>query len=277
MAITPASIRTNNPGAMYPGPAATKFGSTQYQTLRSKDGEHRIAMFDDPVRGGAAMFYLLGSKSYTGRTIEQAIAKWCGGFYVSTYIRVLEQQGGVSRKDVLTRDLVLDPEVAIPLAKAMAWQEAGREYPMTDAQWRQAHALAFGLQAPQPIPPLPVPKPDVMIAEAPPLEAAPQPEPEPMEDIPTVVAVEAPAGPLRKSGTIWGAIGAAAGVAVQWMDSTVRLMVDWTAQLVAIQPVEAALAAMGANSKALGAGLAIGSLCLVVTRRVRAKLEGKRG
>ena len=83
MAKIPASIRTNNPGAMYPGPAATKFGSTRYEVLTSKDGTHQIAIFDSPVLGGAAMFFLLASKTYTGRTIEQAIAKWCGGFYVS--------------------------------------------------------------------------------------------------------------------------------------------------------------------------------------------------
>ena len=142
--MIPASIRTNNPGAMYPGPSAKKFGSTKMEILKSKDGTHKIACFDDPVQGAAAQFHLLSSPKYTGRSIRDAITKWCGGFYASTYIKVLEQNGGVTADTMLTADLLRDPQVAIPLAKAMALQEAGRTYPMTDEQWQKAHELCFG-------------------------------------------------------------------------------------------------------------------------------------
>lgn len=141
----PASIRNKNPGAMYPGAASRKFGSTSFQVLKSRDGTHKIATFPTDIQGAAAQFYLLGSTSYADgkRTVRQAIEKWCGGFYVSTYLRVLEEQAGVSRDAVLTRAMICNPDIAIPLARAMAWQEAGRDYPLEDDGWRQAHALAI--------------------------------------------------------------------------------------------------------------------------------------
>lgn len=142
--MIPASIRTNNPGAMYPGPSAKKFGSVKMEKLTSKDGVHKIACFDDPVKGAAAQLHLLSSPNYTGRTIRKAIEKWCGGYYASTYIKVLEKNGGVTADTMLTADLLKNPQVAIAIAKAMALQEAGRPYPMTDEQWAAAHALCFG-------------------------------------------------------------------------------------------------------------------------------------
>lgn len=142
MAITPASIRNNNPGAMYPGPSAKKFGSTGREVLHSRDGEHLIATFASPVHGAAAQFDLL-ARSYTGLTLRAAIRKWCGDFYLSSYLKVLEQQCGVTPDDILSPSFLRDPDKAIALAKAMALQEAGREFPMADEQWREAHALAF--------------------------------------------------------------------------------------------------------------------------------------
>lgn len=142
MTIIPASIRNSNPGACYPGPSSRKFGSSTYETLRSKDGVHKIATFPSKVQGAAALFDLLASR-YVNMSVEAAITKWCGSFYVSTYLKVLEEKGGIKRTDTLTVDMVRDPAVAIPLAKAMAWQECGQDYPMTDAEWAQAHACAF--------------------------------------------------------------------------------------------------------------------------------------
>lgn len=148
--IVPASIRNKNPGAQYPGKSAKKFGSNSFEKLVSKDGVHKIATFPSDIQGAAAMFDLLengrdplGKLRYRNQPIEKAIATWCGAFYVSTYIKVLEEKGGVKRTNLLTKDLLRDPSKAIPLARAMAWQEAGRDYPMTDEQWAQAHACAF--------------------------------------------------------------------------------------------------------------------------------------
>lgn len=153
-AVTPASIRNNNPGAMEPGPSSKKFGATSYETLRwtynGRPATNRIATFPTPVHGAAAMFDLL-YRRYAGSTVEAAITKWCGGYYASDYSRSLEQRCGVGPKTTLTKERVRDAETAILLAKGMARVEAGREFPLTDEQWRQAHDMAFaGATAPEP-------------------------------------------------------------------------------------------------------------------------------
>ncbi len=165
--MIPASIRNNNPGAAYPGPSSKKFGSTAYETLKSKDGVHKIATFPTDVHGAAAMFDLL-NRSYTGMTVEKAITKWCGSFYATTYIKVLKDRAGVDADTVLTKVMLADHDIAIPLAKAMAWQEAGQDYPMTDAEWLEAHQMALGqeTEAPgwNPRNDVPTPKPETRAA-----------------------------------------------------------------------------------------------------------------
>lgn len=141
--MIPATIRNNCPGGMYPGPSAKKFGSTTYETLKSKDGVHKIATFPTSVHGAAAMFDLL-NRSYTGLTVEKAITKWCGSFYATTYLKVLKDRAGIEPATVLTKTMLADHDIAIPLAKAMAWQEAGKDYPMPDDEWLEAHQMAFG-------------------------------------------------------------------------------------------------------------------------------------
>lgn len=150
----PASIRNNNPGAIEGGPSARKFGSTSYEMLRwtyqGKPATNKIATFPTPVHGAAALFDLLYNK-YTGSTVESAITKWCGGYFSGTYTAVLEQQCGIKPGDALTKPLVRDAETAIMLAKGMAQQEAGCAFPMSDADWRAAHDMAFaGSVAPEP-------------------------------------------------------------------------------------------------------------------------------
>lgn len=140
--IVPASIRNSNPGAMYPGKVSRRFGATTYEVLRSKDGVHKIATFPSPIHGAAAQFALLHD-NYTGLTIEAAIRKWCGGYYAATYLKVLEDQTGITKTAILTKELVREARYAIPICKAMAWQEAGKDFPLTDEEWAAAHAMAF--------------------------------------------------------------------------------------------------------------------------------------
>lgn len=166
--MIPASIRNNNPGAIYPGKSAKKFGSRTHEILRSEDGVHKIATFPTSIHGAAAQFDLLHS-SYRNMTIEKAIAKWCGGFYVSTYIKVLEGQAGIKRTDILTSEILKKPDAAIPLAKAMAFQEAGKEYPMSDDEWLASHQMAFGGSVAPAFTPendVPTPKPETRAVEA---------------------------------------------------------------------------------------------------------------
>ena len=148
----PASIRYNNSGAQYPGPSARRFRSRNYKII---GGGHKIAVFNDAVLGAAAHFHLLASAKYANgkRTMRQCIKKWCGGYSPSVYARVVKDKGGIDPDEILTRQMLENSEIAIPIAKAMAWQEAGRDYPLEDAHWQEAHDLAFGSDAaPAPLP-----------------------------------------------------------------------------------------------------------------------------
>jgi len=135
----PASIRYNNPGAMYPGPSSKKFGSTETETI---GGGHKIAVFPDAVSGAAAQIDLL-HRNYTGKTLQSAITKWSGGNDVPTYLKVIQKETGLSPDTILTPELIEDPKVGIAIARAMALQEAGKSYPLSDDQWLEAHKKAF--------------------------------------------------------------------------------------------------------------------------------------
>jgi hypothetical protein len=125
----PASIRYNNPGAQYPSARAAAFGQLGYGII---GGGNKIARFPHPVNGAAANFDLLRRK-YVGMAIGAAGAKWTGdnGFGIPGY----------DPNAILTAEMLDDPVQAIAVMKAMARREAGRESPLTDEQWRQAHAM----------------------------------------------------------------------------------------------------------------------------------------
>jgi hypothetical protein len=125
---------------MYPGPSARKFGSIGTETI---GGGHKIAVFDDPVKGAAAQFDLL-LRAYAGMPLGQAIAKWSGGNSSSAYASQIARQAGLSPDAVLTPEMLKDPALAVPLARGMAGWEAGKQSPLSDEQWRQAHSLATG-------------------------------------------------------------------------------------------------------------------------------------
>jgi hypothetical protein len=138
--MTPASIRYNNPGAQWPGRSSKKFGADGYATI---GGGNQIAIFSDPVNGGAAQFDLL-SRNYTGLPLTEAIRKWSGGNASDAYVASIAKRTGLSPDAVLSPELLADPARAIPLAKAMAAHEAGQDYPMTDEQWGSAFQRANG-------------------------------------------------------------------------------------------------------------------------------------
>ena len=135
MMALPASVRARNPGAQYPGPSSRLFGGTSHAII---GGGHQIAIFPTMVDGAAAHMHLLW-RVYAGLTFSAAIAKWSGGNNINSYLRVIEARTRWNRHDYVTKQLIETPDMAIELCKAMAWHEAGREYPMTDAQWVEAH------------------------------------------------------------------------------------------------------------------------------------------
>ena len=134
----PASIRNNNPGAQWPGPVSQEFGATGSQNL--SDG-NKIATFPDPVHGAAAHLALL-AQNYAGMPLSDAIRKWSGGNSSAEYAKSVEARTGLSGSTVITPELLQSPQ-GIELAKAMAHQEAGREFPLDDSGWQRAQGLAF--------------------------------------------------------------------------------------------------------------------------------------
>lgn len=140
--MTPATIRYKNPGAQYPGPSARAFGSYAFEVI---GGGHKIAVFDTFEHGAAALFHLL-DRVYVGLTIGEAMHKWSGGHHVNSYLNVIEANTVYNRSDYLDRDLIRNPEGAIPLARAMAKHETGRDYPMSLAEWETAHRLFLNVK-----------------------------------------------------------------------------------------------------------------------------------
>jgi hypothetical protein len=157
--MTPATIRNRNPGAIYPGPSAKRFGGLGAETLVSEDGAHPIVKFPTMVHGAAAMFHnLFNAKDrrgyyYRGQPLGKAIETWCGKIRAQSYLALIKQLTGLVPGHTLTEEFLRDPDRVIPLAKAMARHEAGENYPLDDMQWLEAHVLAFGTaKAPAPTP-----------------------------------------------------------------------------------------------------------------------------
>jgi hypothetical protein len=134
----PASIRYKNPGAQWPGPRATKWGSVK--SVRLKDG-NKIAVFPDFVHGAAAQFDLWVS-GYIGLRLSAAIDKWSGHNSPASYVAFLEKRTGIPMRTLVTRDLLSSPQ-GWKLLKAQSRWEAGKEIPMTDEEWQQAQAMVF--------------------------------------------------------------------------------------------------------------------------------------
>lgn len=144
----PASIRYKNPGAMWPGARATKWGSTTYVTLKDGQG-NKIAVFPTFVQGAAAQFDLWAS-NYTGMTLKAAIDKWSGHNSPASYVSFLETNTGIIASTKVTREL-LASAAGWKLLKVQSRWEAGKPIPMTDAEWQEAQGMVFG--KPVPIPP----------------------------------------------------------------------------------------------------------------------------
>ncbi len=145
---------------MEPGFASKRWGSTSHETLKWTDKKGKahtnlIATFPTHHHGGAALFTLLAEgKHYRNKPIAEAIATWCGGNSASEYIDHMERSTGVKRTAILTDERFRDPDIAVPIAMAIARFEAGtRELPLSEADWRSIHEMAFGkAEAPEPTP-----------------------------------------------------------------------------------------------------------------------------
>lgn len=148
----PASIRYNNPGAMWGkgNPIAARWGSTGTANLNDGLGQgNNIAFFPTKVQGACAQFDLWrSSKNYRNKTLAAAITTWSGGNYVSSYLRFLtDRVPGLTTSTVIDEAFLRSPN-GIAFMKAQAWHEAGKPYPMSDDEWKEAQRRVFATKAP---------------------------------------------------------------------------------------------------------------------------------
>lgn len=144
--MEPASIRYNNPGAMWGGSAlAKKWGASKTVGLNDGLGQgNNIAVFPTKVAGAAAQIDLWHtSKLYHNKRLEDAIHTWSGGNWVSSYLNFLMKRVPGLTPDTIIDDAFLNSGQGLAMMKAQAWHEAGKQYPMTDEEWREAQALVF--------------------------------------------------------------------------------------------------------------------------------------
>lgn len=149
MAITPASIRYKNPGAMWGNALAIKWGaSPKAVTLNDGKGQgNNIAVFPTYVQGICAQLDLWrSSKNYKNKKFSDAIRIWSGGNSVEQYISfVLSKVPGMKRDTVMDDTFWRSP-MGIAFLKAQAWHEAGRQYPAPDEDWITAQQKVMGPQ-----------------------------------------------------------------------------------------------------------------------------------
>jgi hypothetical protein len=146
----PAAIQFKNPGAMWPGAIATKWGSTKWQYLSDGTGQggngkgNKIAIFDDWVDGICAQLDLWrSSPRYKNKRFADAIATWSGGNNVPAYIaHVLARVPGMTRDTIMNDDFWRSSR-GLMFLKVQAAHEAGKPIPATDADYVAAQTRAY--------------------------------------------------------------------------------------------------------------------------------------
>lgn len=152
MATIPASIRYKNPGAMWGGNAISKkWGETGNVSLNDGLGQgNRIAVFPTFVQGACAQFDLWRTPRYRNLPFAQAIRVWSGGNSSEQYAKFLMSRVPGLTRDTLINDAFLSSPSGIAFVKAQAQHEAGKVYPMTDAEWAEAQRKVFKTANPAP-------------------------------------------------------------------------------------------------------------------------------
>lgn len=143
--MAPASIRTKNPGAMWPGPIATKWGSRKWVYLNDGTGQggngkgNKIAYFDTFEDGICAQLDLWrSSPRYKNKMLKDALRVWSGGNHVQDYINfVIKRVPGITPETVMNDAFWRGPQ-GLGFLKAQAAHEAGQRYPAADADWVNA-------------------------------------------------------------------------------------------------------------------------------------------
>lgn len=148
--MEPAAIRHKNPGAMWPGPIATKWGSTKWVYLNDGTGQggngkgNKIATFDNWVDGICAQLDLWrSSPRYRNKRFADAIAIWSGGNNVPAYIRYVKTRIPEMDENTIMNDAFWRGPLGIKFLQVQAGHEAGKKIPATDAEYREAQRRVF--------------------------------------------------------------------------------------------------------------------------------------
>ncbi len=143
--MEPASIRTKNPGAMWPGAIPTKWGSKKWVYLNDGTGQgggghgNKIAYFDTFEDGCCAQLDLWrSSKNYKNKRFADAIRIWSGGNHVESYITFVTSRVPGMTRDTVMNDAFWRSPMALGFLKAQAWHEAGKRYPASDQDFINA-------------------------------------------------------------------------------------------------------------------------------------------
>ncbi len=146
----PAAIQFKNPGAMWPGATATKWGSTKWQYLSDGTGQggngkgNKIAIFDSWVDGICAQLDLwrTGPK-YKNKRFADAIRVWSGGNNVPAYIAHVKARIPGMDEDTVMNDAFWASPNGIKFLKVQAAHEAGKPIPASDADYAVAQKRAM--------------------------------------------------------------------------------------------------------------------------------------
>jgi hypothetical protein len=158
--MTPASIRTKNPGAMWgisgkrtttsveaatTNALARKWGSVTTIYLSDGLGQgNNIAVFPSYVDGICAQLDLWRtSPYYKDKRFADAIHTWSGGNNTPSYIQYVKQRVPGMTEDTVMDDAFWRGPMAIGFLKAQAAHEAGVHYPAADADWLEAQKRVF--------------------------------------------------------------------------------------------------------------------------------------
>jgi hypothetical protein len=147
--MEPASIRTKNPGAMWGGALAKKWGSTETIQLHDGLGQgNNIAVFPTYVQGICAQLDLWRtSPHYRNKRFADAIDIWAGHNNVPSYIAYVKACVPGMTENTIMNDAFWKGPMGIAFLKAQAGHEAGHEagkpYPAPDSDWIEAQRRVF--------------------------------------------------------------------------------------------------------------------------------------
>ena len=149
--MEPAAIRHKNPGAMWPGSIATKWGSTKWVYLNDGTGQggngkgNKIATFDNWEDGICAQLDLWrSSPRYKNQPFGKAIAIWSGGNHVQSYINYVKARIPEMDEHTIMNDAFWKSPTGVKFLKVQAAHEAGKPIPASDDDYIRAQRRVFG-------------------------------------------------------------------------------------------------------------------------------------